>query len=89
VTLAEPLLRHLGGHRDPAPARLTAAAALPGHPSDTRLLPVFTAGRDVTPLPFDGPAMLRGLALADALAVVPPGGVPAGTGVDVLELPGR
>ncbi|WP_225100145.1 molybdopterin molybdotransferase MoeA [Streptomyces sp. CoH27] len=89
VTLAEPLLRHLGGHRDPGPVRLTASAALPGHPCDTRLLPVFTAGQEVTPLPFDGPAMLRGLALADALAVVPPGGVTAGATVEVLELPGR
>ncbi|KOV68796.1 molybdopterin molybdotransferase MoeA [Streptomyces sp. MMG1121] len=89
VTLAEPLLRHLGGHRDTGPVRLAAAAALPGHPRDTRLVPVFTAGQQVTPLPFDGPAMLRGLALADGLAVVPPGGVPAGATVDVLELPGR
>jgi molybdopterin molybdotransferase len=89
VTLAEPLLRRLGGHRDTGPLRPTAAAALPGHPRDTRLLPVFLAGREATPLPFDGPAMLRGLALADGLAVVPPGGVPAGATVEVVELPGR
>ncbi|MEU4931487.1 molybdopterin molybdotransferase MoeA [Streptomyces yokosukanensis] len=89
VTLAEPLLRHLGGHCAPEPVRLTAGSALPGHPRDTRLLPVFTAGQKVTPLPFDGPAMLRGLALADGLAVVPPGGVPAGDTVDVVELPRR
>ncbi|MGW1164392.1 hypothetical protein [Streptomyces sp. NPDC002550] len=66
-----------------------AGSALPGHSHDTRLLPVFTAGQEVTPLPFDGPAMLRGLAPADSLAVVPPGGAPAGTGVDVMDLPGR
>ncbi|WP_079177083.1 molybdopterin molybdotransferase MoeA [Streptomyces sp. MUSC 14] len=87
VTLAEPLLRRLGGHREAGPVRLTATAALPGHPRDTRLLPVFTSGQEVTPLPFDGPAMLRGLALAGALAVVPPGGVRAGAAVEVLELP--
>ncbi|WP_404870344.1 hypothetical protein ACI1MP_33820 [Kitasatospora griseola] len=33
--------------------------------------------------------MLRGLALADALAVVPPGGVAAGGTVEVLDVPGR
>ncbi|MGW2419594.1 molybdopterin molybdotransferase MoeA [Streptomyces sp. NPDC001709] len=88
VTLAEPLLRRLGGHAGGEPVRLVAGSALPGHPRDTRLLPVFTSGQEVTPLPFDGPAMLRGLALADGLAVVPPGGVPAGAAVDVVELPG-
>ncbi|WP_369394188.1 molybdopterin molybdotransferase MoeA [Streptomyces sp. CG1] len=89
VTLAEPLLSHLGGHSGAEPFRLRAGSALPGHPRDTRLVPVFTAGQEVTPLPFDGPAMLRGLALADGLAVVPPGGVPAGTTVDVVRLPHR
>ncbi|MQY34429.1 Molybdopterin molybdenumtransferase [Streptomyces sp. RB17] len=89
VTLAEPLLRRLGGHRGTESVRLVAGSTLPGHPRDTRLLPVFTSGQEVTPLPFDGPAMLRGLALADGLAVVPAGGVPTGAGVDVVELPGR
>ena len=39
------------------------------------------------PLHFTGPAMLRGLAVADALAVVPPGGAAAGAPVRVLRLP--
>ncbi|MGW0976399.1 hypothetical protein [Streptomyces griseus] len=46
------------------------------------------AGQAVVPLPFDGPAMLRGLALADGLAVVPPGGVVAGAVVEILDAPG-
>jgi molybdopterin molybdotransferase len=33
--------------------------------------------------------MLRGLALADALAVIPPGGAPAGATVEVVPLPGH
>ncbi|MGW6391404.1 molybdopterin-binding protein [Streptomyces sp. NPDC055103] len=89
VTLAVPLLRRLGGHTDPEPLRTAAAAALPGHPLDTRLLPVRRLPHGVGPLPSDGPAMLRGLAVADGLAVVPPGGVPAGADVEVLEVPGR
>ncbi|MEK0097108.1 molybdopterin molybdotransferase MoeA [Streptomyces sp. A475] len=88
VTLAAPLLRRLGGHTDAEPCRMQAAAPLPGHPRDTRLLPVHRTDHEVAPLPFDGPAMLRGLAFADGLAVVPPGGVPAGAGVEVLEVPG-
>ncbi|MFG2222627.1 molybdopterin molybdotransferase MoeA [Streptomyces sp. NPDC048644] len=89
VTLAAPLLRRLGGHPDAEPRRTTAGAALPGHPRDTRLLPVLRGEHDVAPLPFDGPAMLRGLAFADGLAVVPPGGVAPGDAVQVLDIPGR
>ncbi|MFF3843181.1 molybdopterin molybdotransferase MoeA [Streptomyces sp. NPDC001930] len=88
VTLAVPLLRRLGGHADSEPLRTTCAAALPGHPRDTRLLPVRRIAGAVAPLPFDGPAMLRGLAFADGLAVVPPGGVAAGGDVEVLPVPG-
>ncbi|MFE2554951.1 molybdopterin molybdotransferase MoeA [Streptomyces sp. NPDC059352] len=89
VTLAVPLLRRLGGHADPEPYRTTVAAALPGHAHDTRLLPVRRVGHEVAPLPFGGPAMPRGLALADGLAVVPPGGVPAGAYAEVLDVPGQ
>ncbi|MFB8139143.1 molybdopterin molybdotransferase MoeA [Streptomyces parvus] len=87
VTLAVPLLRRLGGHADAGPLDAVCAAALPGHPRDTRLLPVRRTGRAVSPLPFDGPAMLRGLALADGLAVVPPGGAEAGAVVEILDVP--
>ncbi|MEU9856194.1 molybdopterin molybdotransferase MoeA [Streptomyces sp. NPDC047974] len=87
ATLAVPLLRRLGGHSDAVPLRLPTAADLPGHPRCTRLLPVRRPTHRVEPLPFDGAAMLRGLAFADGLAVVPPGGVPAGTEVEVLEAP--
>ncbi|MES9505643.1 molybdopterin molybdotransferase MoeA [Streptomyces sp. NPDC000609] len=41
----------------------------------------------VVPLRFSGPAMLRGIAAADGLAVVPPGGVRSGTEVEILDLP--
>ncbi|MFF2809162.1 molybdopterin molybdotransferase MoeA [Streptomyces sp. NPDC058000] len=87
VTLATPLLRSLGGHRDRT-VRRVAAAALPGHPGDTRLLPVRLAEGAAEPIAFDGPAMLRGLALADGLAVVPPGGLAAGATTEVLAVPG-
>ncbi|MDR3082400.1 MAG: molybdopterin molybdenumtransferase MoeA, partial [Streptomyces sp.] len=88
VTLAMPLLRRLGGHPDADPLHVVAAAPLPGHPRDTRLLPVRRTECEVAPLPYSGSSMLRGLALADGLAVVPPGGVVAGAAVEVLGLPG-
>ena len=87
ATLAEPLLRALAGSSRPVPYLVEAAVALPGHPGDARLVPVALPDRGVLPLAFDGPAMLRGLALAEGLAVVPPGGVPAGARVEILEVP--
>lgn len=87
VTLALPLLHRLSGRPDPAPRTEPAAAELPGHLTDTRLLPVRRTAEGVVPLAYDGPAMLRGLALAEGLAVVPPGGVPVGRRVEVLAVP--
>ncbi|MGW1373409.1 molybdopterin molybdotransferase MoeA [Streptomyces sp. NPDC002446] len=91
-TLAEPLLRTLAARRPAAPYRTPLSAAVHGHPQDTRLVPV--AYRDdehqgllAEPLRFHGPAMLRGIAAADALAVVPPGGAEPGAELELLELP--
>ncbi|WP_369185960.1 molybdopterin molybdotransferase MoeA [Streptomyces sp. Y1] len=87
VTLALPLLRARSGRGAESPAAAPAAVALPGHPADTRLLPVRRGAEGVRPLAFDGPAMLRGLARAEALAVVPPGGAAAGETVELVEAP--
>lgn len=58
-----------------------------GHPYDTRLIPVVLRGDHAVPLHYNGPAMLRGIAAADALAVVPPGGARAGQETELLDLP--
>ncbi|WP_407566252.1 molybdopterin molybdotransferase MoeA [Streptomyces sp. 184] len=136
LTLAEPLVRVLGGGPVPQPPEAVLTADAKGHPTDTRLVPVAIDHRTAAPplpappsspspipppsaqrpartparaaaaapgrgadagapppypaarpLHFTGPAMLRGLAVADALAVVPPGGAPAGARVRVLGLP--
>ncbi|WP_425556273.1 molybdopterin molybdotransferase MoeA, partial [Kitasatospora nipponensis] len=87
LTLALPLLDALSG-RPAGRARFArAGAALRGHSRDTRLLPVRLGEQGPVPLAFDGPAMLRGLALADALAVVPPGGLRVGERVELLDAP--
>ncbi|MFI1303736.1 molybdopterin molybdotransferase MoeA [Streptomyces sioyaensis] len=91
-TLAEPLLCALAARRPAPPYRVPLAAPVHGHPHDTRLVPVAYGdderyGLTAAPLHFRGPAMLRGIAAADALAVVPPGGAKRGNGVELLELP--
>ncbi|MFE7488545.1 molybdopterin molybdotransferase MoeA [Kitasatospora sp. NPDC057965] len=87
VTLALPLLRALAGRSSGEPVLAAAVDPLPGHPVDTRLLPVRRTARGVVRLRHDGPAMLRGLARAEALAVVPPGGAAAGDEIELLEVP--
>ncbi|MFD3513145.1 YwiC-like family protein [Streptomyces sp. NPDC058657] len=80
ATLAVPLLRTLAGLPQAASVGLPAGVRLTGRAPSTALVPVAVRARAVHPLDFRGPAMLRGLALCDALAVVPPGGVRGGCG---------
>ncbi|QPP07737.1 molybdopterin molybdotransferase MoeA [Streptomyces bathyalis] len=89
MTLAAPLIRALGDQ--PAEREVFARITddVQGHPRDTRLVPVAfaPAASRARPLHYNGPAMLRGVATASALAVVRPGGAASGTDVQVLPLP--
>ncbi|WP_445402623.1 molybdopterin molybdotransferase MoeA [Streptomyces sp. LE64] len=87
LTLAEPLLRTLAGRGSPEPYPARLRETVPGHPEDTRLVPVTLDGESALPLHYGGPAMLRGLAAADGLAVVPPGDGRAGQELEILDLP--
>jgi molybdopterin molybdotransferase len=87
LTLAEPLLRTLAARPAPEPYTLPLQDEAHGHPYDTRLIPVVLRGDRAVPLHYNGPAMLRGIAVADALAVVPPGGTQAGQEAELLDLP--
>ncbi|MFI1143983.1 molybdopterin molybdotransferase MoeA [Streptomyces sp. NPDC020780] len=87
LTLAEPLLRGIAGRPAQDAFRVPVHEEVQGHPHDTRLVPVVHRGDRVVPLHYNGPAMLRGIAAADGLAVVPPGGVRSGTEVEILDLP--
>lgn len=91
LTLAEPLLRELarraGGAASTGPYTAALRDEVHGHPYDTRLVPVVHRAGQVVPLHYNGPAMLRGIAAADGLAVVPPGGARAGQEVEILDLP--
>ncbi|MFF9690658.1 molybdopterin-binding protein [Streptomyces sp. NPDC014623] len=87
LTLAEPLIRGIAGRSAQVPYRAVVHEEVHGHPRDTRLIPVIHRNDRVVPLHYNGPAMLRGVAGADGLAVVPPGGVRSGTEVEILDLP--
>lgn len=89
VTLAAPLIRTLGDRPPEREVYARLTDEVHGHPRDTRLVPVAFSPADsrARPLRYNGPAMLRGVATADALAVVPAGGGAAGTGVRTLPLP--
>ncbi|MEU8528385.1 MULTISPECIES: molybdopterin molybdotransferase MoeA [Streptomyces] len=87
LTLAEPLLRALAGRPAAEPYRAAVRDEVHGHPYDTRLVPVVHRGDRAVPLHYNGPAMLRGIAAADGMAVVPPGGARPGDTLDILDLP--
>ncbi|MET9605069.1 molybdopterin molybdotransferase MoeA [Streptomyces sp. NPDC006512] len=87
LTLAEPLLRALAGRRQRPRYTVPVQGDVPGHPYDTRLVPVLLTDEHAVPLRYNGPAMLRGVAAADALAVVPPHGARSGQDLEVLDLP--
>lgn len=82
VTLLAPVIDAMVGMPDLRHHELRLAAPATGHPLDTRIVPV----REGRPLHLTGPAMLRGMVNADALAVVPPGGAAAGDVVELLPL---
>jgi molybdopterin molybdotransferase len=71
LTLALPAITGLLGR---PLAVLAPASPLPGSPGVTRLVPVRVRGRDIEALPHARSAMLRGMAAADALAVIAPSG---------------
>ncbi|GGR82611.1 hypothetical protein GCM10010252_21630 [Streptomyces aureoverticillatus] len=87
LTLAEPLLRGLAGRPAPEPYAAPLRDDVHGHPHDTRLVPVTLRGEYAVPLHYNGPAMLRGIAVADGLAVVPAGGGRKGQELEILDLP--
>jgi molybdopterin molybdotransferase len=84
LTLVEPVIGCLHGAAPRPPRQVRLAEDVPAGDDATRLVPV----RGGRPVLFAGPAMLRGLAVADGVAVVPPGGALAGDEVELLTLPG-
>lgn len=72
-TLLAPLIAGRSGRPLPRPPEMPLLGDIKSHPSVTRLIPVRWVGGAVEPAGTDRPASLQGAALADAIAVVPPG----------------
>ncbi|GAA3373390.1 molybdopterin-binding protein [Streptomyces sannanensis] len=87
LTLVEPLLSTLAGRAPVDPSITPVRERVPGHPHDTRLVPVAYRADGAVPLRYQGPAMLRGIAAADGLAVIPFGGAEPGDELGILDLP--
>ncbi|WP_394328519.1 molybdopterin molybdotransferase MoeA [Nocardiopsis flavescens] len=87
LTLVVPLLCAMTGRPDPSwwPGPVPVAGEVAAHPRDTRLVAVRVQDGTAVPVGHDRPASLRGAALADAYAVVPPGW--RGGGAELLRLP--
>lgn len=73
LTLGVAALRRLRGIPLPGLPLTPVSGGLPCHPRSTRLVPVRVTGQGAVPVGHGGSAMLRGVAAADALAVVDPG----------------
>ncbi len=92
VTIAAPLIAAMRGITS-GTMGIDAILAddITAHPHAVRLVPVAIDYGEITvsarPLRFAGPAMLRGLALADGFAVIEPGTGQRGTSVEVLVNP--
>lgn len=88
VAVLAPALAGIGGRELPPPRAALLATGVRAAEDDTRLVPVRLRGLHAEPTRHTGSGMLRGAALADALAVVPPGpSLAAGAEVEVLALP--
>jgi molybdopterin molybdotransferase len=84
LTLVDPVCAGIVGRELPVPATVGGCDVRP-HPTRTRLVPVTVSGDRALACGYVGSAMLRGVADADALAVIEPD--TAGR-IDLLPLPG-
>jgi molybdopterin molybdotransferase len=87
VSLGVPLIDGMLGKPMPALGGVTLAHDIANQSGSTRLVAVRHTPAGAVPTAHQGSGMLRGLAEADVVAVVPPGGACALTRVDTLPLP--
>ena len=87
LTLLAPLLDALAGKRSELLPTVVVGEALKGRDPDSRLVPVSLDDGVARPATHVGSMMLRGLAHADGVVVVPPHGAAEGDPVRLLRLP--
>lgn len=86
-TIGAPLLAALG-HRSPPPVtEVPCGSMIDPDPGRTRLMPFRLLYGMASPAQHTGPGMMRGLAAADGVLVVPPHGVQLGETVPAFALP--
>ncbi|MBB6404389.1 molybdopterin molybdotransferase MoeA [Arthrobacter sp. AZCC_0090] len=86
-TIGAPLLARLGHGKLPEVGEVPCGAMLDADPGRTRLLPFRFVYGLASPAQHAGPGMMRGLASADGVMVVPPHGVQLGEAVPAFPLP--
>lgn len=86
-TIGAPLLAALGHGSVPPVGEVPSGAMLEPDPGRTRLMPFRLLYGMASPAQHTGPGMMRGLAAADGVLVVPPHGVQLGEMVPAFALP--
>jgi molybdopterin molybdotransferase len=89
LTVGEPLLAALGNRPLKTVDQVPSGTDLEPDPGRTRLIPCRIVNGHALPQSHAGPGMMRGLAWADAIMVVPPPGVQRGEPLPVVTLPGK
>ncbi|GAA1347945.1 molybdopterin molybdotransferase MoeA [Arthrobacter roseus] len=87
LTLAGPLIARLAGRPQPETRSSVSALDVTPLPGRHRLLPAKESADGVTAVERIGSGMLRGLATADCVLVVPPEGLVRGATAQVMHLP--
>jgi molybdopterin molybdotransferase len=86
-TIGAPLLGALGHGSLPPVAEVPCGSTIEADPGRTRLMPFRLVYGMASPAQHAGPGMMRGLAAADGVLVVPPHGVQLGELVPAFALP--
>jgi molybdopterin molybdotransferase len=86
-TLGGPLLAALGHGPLPPVSEVPCGSMIDADPGRTRLMPFRLLYGMASPAQHAGPGMMRGLAAADGVLVVPPHGVQLGEPVPAFALP--
>jgi molybdopterin molybdotransferase len=87
VSVGAPVLAALSGRSEASTHRIRLSTDVTGSPTATRLLPYSLDDGLATPTAWTGSAMMRGLAAADGVLIVPPEGASSGDELDALPLP--
>lgn len=87
LTVVAPLIGGLGSFPTHSLGRITCAVELPGKPGNSALMPYRIHDGLAIVDDWQGSAMMRGLAAADGVLIVPPDGVRKGEVVETVALP--